>query len=444
LAGDLTPTFTSSAAVGGEASLAESKPSALSESDAAIYRSFFENAVEGIFQTSPDGRYLRANPALARIYGYPTVAALIDGLRDIRSQLYVQNMRRGQFKELIQSQGYVTEFESEVWTRDGAVIWISENARLVRDEHGEVAYYEGTVMDITSHKQAALKLELLRAQLVEAARRDGMAEIATGVLHNVGNVLNSVNVSASVAAEKARRLRVEDLSAVSRMLEVQRERLGEFLTTDPRGQQVPDFLKLLAEKLTRDRDAVLVELTDLAKNIEHIKQIVATQQSYAGAKGLVETTPLAELLEDALRINLTSFERHGIQIVRELEDQVTLQVDKHRLLQILVNLIKNAKDAIKQARPRPGRVCLRICRSGNERVRIAVSDNGIGIEPELLTRIFSHGFTTKAEGHGFGLHASANAARQLGGSLTATSSGLGQGATFVLDLPIAPPQASES
>jgi signal transduction histidine kinase len=216
--------------------------------------------------------------------------------------------------------------------------------------------------------------------------------------------------------------------------------LAEFFTSDRQGQQVPRYLRLLADHLTEERETLLNELALVAKNIDHIKTIVTMQQSYAGSAGLIEPIRLTELLEDALRINITSFERHGIVIERDYHDFNPVPLDKQRLLQILVNLIKNAKDAIKQAGVHPGCVTLRIRRPSDTHVRLEVNDNGIGIPCDMLTKIFSHGFTTKADGHGFGLHASANSARQMGGSLTAESNGPGQGATFIIELPIVPPQ----
>jgi diguanylate cyclase (GGDEF)-like protein/PAS domain S-box-containing protein len=118
----------------------------------ARYRSIFENAIEGIFQTTPEGRYLSANPALARLYGYESPESLIAALQDIEHQLYVEPSRREEFMGEMQAHGKVTNFESQVYLRDGSVIWISENARAVRGADGAIRYYEGTVEDISERK----------------------------------------------------------------------------------------------------------------------------------------------------------------------------------------------------------------------------------------------------------------------------------------------------
>jgi C4-dicarboxylate-specific signal transduction histidine kinase len=183
---------------------------------------------------------------------------------------------------------------------------------------------------------------------------------------------------------------------------------------------------------------MLSELGSLTKNIDHIKTIVTMQQSYAGVSGLIESVSLADLLDDAIKLNGSSCEKYGIEIERDYDELPEINLEKQKLLQILVNLVKNAKDAlVQQGSPRP-RLHLRLHRHQEELLRIEVSDNGVGIPPENLMRIFSHGFTTKADGHGFGLHASANTARQLGGSLIAESDGPGLGARFIVELPFTP------
>ena len=184
-----------------------------------------------------------------------------------------------------------------------------------------------------------------------------------------------------------------------------------------------------------------VSCQSLARNIEHIKQIVATQQSYARVSGVAETVKLAELIEDALGMHAAAYQRHAVQVIREFADVPEITVDRHKVLQILVNLLHNAKYACETARTSERKITVRIAASGPNHVKIHVGDNGMGIAPENLTRIFSHGFTTRKNGHGFGLHSGAIAAKEMGGSLKAHSAGVGKGATFTLELPIQPKSA---
>ena len=161
------------------------------------------------------------------------------------------------------------------------------------------------------------------------------------------------------------------------------------------------------------------------------------QQNYAKVSGFTETLPLEKLMDDAIQMNAAAFERHRVKVIRNYENVPNVRVDKHKVLQILVNLLRNAKYAMDACRER--RIDLHIHRTAEGAVRVIVRDTGCGIPAENLTRIFSHGFTTKKDGHGFGLHSGAIAAREMGGILTAESEGPGRGATFILELPVAEP-----
>ncbi len=278
------------------------------------------------------------------------------------------------------------------------------------------------------------ELRRVHKQLLDIARQAGMAEVATDVLHNVGNVLNSVNVSASVVAEKVQHSRVKHLAQAAQLIRDHSDHLGEFLTSNQQGRQLPAFLCQLSDHLTGETTFIENELASLSRHIEHIKEIVSTQQAYARAAGVIESVHLSELIEDALRINLAGLNRHEVEIVRQFATLPTISADKHKILQILVNLISNAKYAMEGSRAK--KILIRTELPAPDCVRVSVTDTGVGIPAENLTRVFSHGFTTRKHGHGFGLHSSALAARDMKGSLTVHSDGPGRGATFTLELPV--------
>ena len=289
--------------------------------------------------------------------------------------------------------------------------------------------------EIGERKRTEGELEHTHQKLIGAARQAGMAEIATGVLHNVGNVLNSVNVSSTIARDRLRNSRLADLVRAVDLLGEHQEDLARFLTEDEKGQLLPSFLAMLAEHLCQEQESVLEELQSLTKNVDHIKTIVSTQQSYAGAAGMVELVSLVDLIEDALKIKQSALDKYAIEVIRDFENLPAVHVEKQKLLQILINLMTNAKDSLVESPIADKQLTVRILRPTEDRVRIEVSDNGVGIANDELTRIFSHGFTTKHDGHGFGLHASANAAREIGGCLSAGSEGPDRGATFIVELP---------
>ena len=291
------------------------------------------------------------------------------------------------------------------------------------------------IREVTERKQAEEKLAAAQEKLIETSRQAGMAEIATGVLHNVGNVLNSVNVSATLVAETIRNSQISGLTQATALINQNQDQLASFFLNDNRGKQLPKYLTLLSEHLGSERDEVLEECGSLLKNISHIKEIVSLQQSYAKMSAVREMLQIDDLLEDAIRINKGRLIEGEVEVVRDYEPTGLIGIDRQKVLQILVNLIKNAADALKDAEVSPATLTVQTTLLKESRVRLEVSDNGVGISKENLTRIFAHGFTTKKEGHGFGLHSGALAAKEMGGSLQAQSEGQGKGSTFVLELP---------
>ncbi|WPB82049.1 ATP-binding protein [Archangium violaceum] len=288
------------------------------------------------------------------------------------------------------------------------------------------------------------ELQDVHRQLVETARQVGRAEIATNVLHNVGNVLNSVLTSTLLARERLAALKLESLQKLSELLESHRSDLSAFLTQDERGKNTLPFLIRLGKHMEEERRELQTLLGDISRHTEHIGAIVKLQQRYARTpQQMFEPVQLGELVEDALRINQAALGRHSVQVERKLADVPPVETEKHKVLMILVNLISNAKYAMDPVPPGQRLLTVSLASSTSGRILVEVRDNGVGIAPEMLTRIFQYGFTTRSEGHGFGLHSSALAAQELGGSLRANSPGPGQGATFTLELPLVPEQRSE-
>ena len=271
-----------------------------------------------------------------------------------------------------------------------------------------------------------------------------MAEVATGILHNVGNVLNSVNVSASVINDSLQRFRMENLSKAVALLNGQGENLAKFLTEDPRGRTLPGYLRDLAEAMGENQLNLQAEVKSLVKQIDHVKAIVALQQDYAKSSSFKENLDPVEAMEDAVQINRAAYERHGIQIVREFDHPPLAFADRHKVLQILINVLSNAKYALDKAPADARRVTLRVGAAGGDRVRLEVSDTGPGIALENLERIFTLGFTTKADGHGFGLHSGANAAKEMGGRLFVQSEGSGRGRPLFWNCPLCQKPAEQT
>ena len=351
--------------------------------------------------------------------------------------IYLRHIRRLNLKEQeFQKARALLEAEVASRTRELA----SANASLRREEAQLKQRTQSLEKEIEERKRMQSEVERVHGELLGISRQAGMAEVATNVLHNVGNVLNSVNVSASLMADNVKKSNVRQLVKAVALMKEHVADLGAFITTDPKGRQLPGYLGRLAEQLDHEQQNSIAELDLLRQNIEHIKEIVAMQQNYAKISGVTETVDLTELVEDALRMNTGALARHEVGLARAYSVVPPVTVEKHKVLQILVNLIRNAKYACDDSGRTDKQITLEVAPTA-EGVRISVVDNGIGISAENLTRIFSHGFTTRKGGHGFGLHGGALAARDLGGSLTVHSNGVGQGSTFTLNLPLQPPES---
>jgi PAS domain S-box-containing protein len=406
-----------------------------------LLRTLLENSPDPIFFKDAESRFVKAAEVFAQRLGVRSPKELV-GKNDF--DFFAPAHARAAFEdeqEIIRTgEPLIGKVEKEMWA-DGRITWVITTKVPWRDKEGKIIGTFGLSKDITKIKESEAKLIDLHKQLLETSRQAGMAEVATGVLHNVGNVLNSVNVSATLVIDKVRTSKVAFVPKVSGLLEEHTADLAAFLTSDPQGQKIPGYLASLGKQLLMEQDQVVEELGHLRKNIEHIKEIVALQQSFAKVSGIAETVSLAELVEDAVRMNGASLERHQVQLVRDYNVSLPVTVERHKVIQILINLIRNAKHACDDSGCLDKKIIVRTTKTETG-VQIAVIDNGIGIATENLIRIFAHGFTTRKNGHGFGLHSGALTAKELGGRLNVESAGPGKGASFILDLPMTPPADS--
>jgi ligand-binding sensor domain-containing protein/signal transduction histidine kinase len=343
-------------------------------------------------------------------------------LQQARVQLETQVQRRTQ--ELAAAN---TSLKDEIAGHKRTTAQLEQRTQSLEDE-------------IEERKRMQSEIERVHRQLLETSRQAGMAEVATSVLHNVGNVLNSINVSTTLVLDRFKKSRLGNLGQLAALVSEQRDHLAAFFTADPRGRQLPDYLAKLAEHLAAEQADLAAEIELTRKNVEHIKDIVTMQQNYAKVSGVVEKVKVTDLVEDALRMNVSALARHDVHVVRDYPaEAIVINVERQKVLQILVNLIRNAKYACGDS-GRPDKLLMLRVRAAEGHVQIVVLDNGVGIPAENLTRIFNHGFTTRENGHGFGLHSGALTAKELGGALTAHSDGPGAGARFVLELPLQPPR----
>ena len=292
--------------------------------------------------------------------------------------------------------------------------------------------------EIEERLRIEAEVERGHKQLLVTSRLAGMAEVATSVLHNVGNVMTSVNVLSSSIVDLVRNSKISSVARLGELLGSNRQNLEHFLSEDERGRKMPDYVGQLGAHLAAEQSLLLQKVRVLNDNIHHINEIVAMQQDYAQVSGVLEKLAPEEVVEDALRMHGESLKRHGIQLSRDYAPIPAVTMDRHKVLQILFNLLENAKYACIQGEAPDKKISVRLQPAGSGFFQLVVSDNGMGISPENLTRIFGQGFSTRKDGHGIGLHSSILAAQDMGGGLTARSEGPGKGAVFTLEIPVTP------
>lgn len=342
------------------------------------YRGIFEHALWGIFQTTADGRYLRANPALARIYGYESAAALLRTLTNISGQLYVNPDRRDEFVRLMRENGSLSGFESMVYRRDGSVIWISESCREVRNDDGELLYYEGTVEDITARKHSEADLLAAREQAEQSSQAKSI--FLANMSHELRTPLNAVLGFSEILAQELfgplgdaryKEFAQDIYRSGKHLLDI----IGDIL----------DLTKVEAGQLNlEDED---VDVTDLMRNCERL----IVEQARTGGVHLVVRPPPAP---------------------------VAVRGDPTRLRQILLNLLSNAvkftpngKSVILSARRHPTGLLFE------------VADEGIGMTADEVLRAMQpfqqidNSFSRRYEGTGLGLPLTKSLAELHGGDL---------------------------
>ena len=403
--------------------------------DQRFLRALIENVPDVIYFKDLQSRFVRVNHSFSLKFGMLSPEELI-GKTDF--DFFTLEHAQPAFdaeQEIIRTEKAVLNLEEKETWPDGRVTWGSTSKLPFYNEYGKVIGTFGITRDITAKKSTEAALAESQRRLINASRLAGMAEVASGVLHNIGNAFNSVNTSVTLMSDRVRDSRVVNLSKVAQLIEEHAPDLSNFFQTDGKGRQLPVYLAQLSKELLREREQLSAELGSLRKAVDHINAVIAMQQNYAHASSMAEDLALPDLVDEALLISSSSFSKDGLEIVRDFTPVLHVRAARHRVLEILINLLSNAHDATVEAGVAARKITVSLRNAPSGRVHVAVRDNGAGISPENLHRIFSFGFTTKKTGHGFGLHNSALAAKEMEGVLYATSDGPGKGAEFVLALP---------
>ncbi len=371
------------------------------------------------------------NPSLLALleYGEDELIGQSPGL------IFGEEFAQGSIIENLLLQGSVSGIESSFLTSDGRVIPISVSGSMMQDEQGQFQGLVCVAQDITARKQMEEEKLELHEQLLDTSRQLGMAEVASDVLHNVGNALNSINVSIGVITDLLKNSMVGDVERISQLFHKHREDLGNYFSSNPKGKQIPAYLEKLAGQLVEEQRVALAELARLRENAHNAQQCVAVQQDLAKPSGITEEISVIELVEEALTLNQDLLENSQIDVSREFEEIPQLIVDKHQVLEVMVDVIRNACQAMASVSIKKLILRAKLIPGPPDSVSLEVQDSGVGIASDDLVKIFGQGYNTKNGGRSMSLHSGALMAKNLGGGLRAHSEGIGHGATFSLELP---------
>lgn len=307
-------------------------------------------------------------------------------------------------------------------------------------ENDQDRYLHNRSIELSSRELMSLNATLIETQqqLLDAARKAGRADIAASVLHNIGNILNSANVSTALLKEHCQALVVSKLQNVVELFQAHHDSLADYLTQDEKGKRIPEYMELLVHQFNEQVDHIKSEVENVMEYLGHIKDVVEGQKFLAHSQGFTETILLSDIIQLALKISGCENGQKGLMIKTEYHYSPLFVIDKTKLLEILVNLFLNARDAVLASQVSDNRVISVVSESVDKgtKVKINVIDTGVGIAEENKVKIFSYRFTTKLNGQGIGLHTSANLAKEIGGTLSLENSTLGQGSHFSLILPV--------
>lgn len=398
-----------------------------------LFRNLIERSNDCIFLIEPKwGRFLDVNCKACDSLGYTQKEFINEvTVKNIDESIPDDNVWQRQIEALRQKGDVVKEATYK--KKDGEKFFVETSLKFVTQEKED--YIIAIARDVSERKRSEAKLKAAQEKLLDTARQVGMAEVATGVLHNVGNVLNSVSVTAESIQKRIRKSKVSYLSDAVHLFEEHTNDLPAFLENEERGKKLPLFLANLSQELIEEQSKQLESLGELTRHVQHVADIIQVQQSYSKTKGLTEPASITELIDDSVKINSEAILRNHIEVKRKYADLPSMLLDRHKVLQILTNLISNAIYALAKSANEEKILTLNVHESRSKYIKIEVSDNGIGIPLDNITRIFEHGFTTKEKGHGFGLHSTALSINELNGSIAVYSDGPGKGSLFSIELP---------
>ncbi len=437
------------------------------------YRNLFSFAPDGILITDTEGQIIDFNDIAMKMMSYDD--------RKRFSQLSAEHFYlnpdkdRSDFLDALKKRGYIENSDIVFKDRWGNPIFTSVSARLIVYEgktciqsivrdigrikkmEAELRNYAENLEEMVAEKTRELKitneelsavierLEETREQLSLSAHRAGMAEIAVSVLHNIGNAMTSVNVRIYQLEERLQKSDIASLEKIYVLLQsedaaFQKSGGAETGPDTARREKLLQYFNAVIASLRENGDLMLADCAFIKKGLDHIMEIISLQQKYAGIRGFETREDVNELLKDSMEMMKDSLQKRNIHLEFDLIPSAPVFVNRNKLIQVFINIIKNAYEAIDAAPPEnTKKISIATLLEKKEEtayIQIIISDTGIGVPPDAADKVFRFNYSTKERGTGFGLHDAANYITAQDGMIRLHSEGIGKGASIIIWLPL--------
>ncbi len=401
------------------------------------FRALVSNIPGAVYRFSIEAEWIIEfiSDVIEEITAYPSSHFKWKEIQTYRSLIHSEDqedVKQGILKGMEPLESFSVEYR--LYDANNEIHWVVEKGQAVYSAEGNPLWLDGTIFDITDRKKAEEALAATQKELIESAHQAGMADIATDTLHNVGNILNSVKTSSQIINDVIKSSSLSGLKKAGSMLRDNMDDIESFITNDPKAEKLLQYYLKLEDEFTKEHDTVLDHVERLDEKVKSIEDVIKAQQSYAGTSALTELLDLSEIIEDAIIMQSGEFEQSSIRVEKKFQDVQKVNVQKNKFIHVIVNLIQNARDALSTTHEKKRALTFAI-HDNDDAIFVNIMDTGSGIDRENLEKIFSHGFSTKKDGQGYGLHSSANYMNEMGGRMWAESDGIEKGATLILRFP---------
>ncbi len=389
---------------------------------------------EGLLLLDKNGRIIDSNEAFCTMVGIEK-----NELTNLPFERFLnQDTRSKVFPENGFTDWEISNQQLELTNPQGQKLTLNISGSAIHNYRRGKAGFILAITDFTEFENAREKLKEQQQQMANMAHQAGMAEIASNIMHNIGNVLNSIHVSSEHISSILNRSKINELAQINQLLKANKEALALFLTRDSKGKLIPEYFNQVADTLEQDHRELEKESERMVQKINLIGEAIELQQGQSRPGSFYESVMIGGFLEDILKIMRPGFSKNGVtvSVKNNLEESMVIDIPKNKMFNVLLNIIKNAYESVKENDTDNRLIDINIFSPKPEFIQFDISDNGSGIAPENLESLFNFGFTTKKRGNGFGLHYCANAMQEMGGFISAKSDGLNKGALFSITIPV--------